>query len=65
LEPTNLTSSLIELSSFVELKALPNHFKYVYLDKQEPLPVIIALHLTVGHEESLMSVLKKNKETIG
>jgi len=54
----------IESSPFIELKGLPKHLKYVYLGKQETLLVIIASHLTVGHEESLMSVLKKYKEVI-
>jgi len=65
LEPTNLTSPSIESSPSVELKALPNHLKYVYLREQETLPVIIASHLTIGHEESLMSVLRKYKKSIG
>jgi len=48
----------------VKLKALPKHLKYVYLREQETLPVIIVSHLTVGHEESLMSVFRKHKEAI-
>ena len=65
LEPTNLTPTSIESSPPLELKALPKHLKYVCLDGQETLPVIIASHLTVGQEESLTSILKKHKESIG
>jgi len=63
-EPTNLTPS-IESSLSIELKALPKHLKYIYLDGQETLPVNIASHLTAGQEESLVSVLKKHREAIG
>ena len=42
-----------------------NHLKYVYLGGQETFPVIIVSHLTVGQEESLMSVLIKHRKAIG
>jgi len=44
---------------------LPKHLKYVYLGEQETLPVIITSHLTAGHGERLMSVLRKHKKAIG
>ena len=65
LEPTKLTPPSIEPFPSIELKVLPKHLKYVYLDKQETLSVIIASHLIVGHEESLMSLLRKYKKAIG
>ena len=43
-ESTNLTPPFIESSPFLELKALPKHLKYIYLDEQETLPVIIVSH---------------------
>ena len=64
-EPTNLTPSFIESSPSIKLKTLPKHFKYIYLDGQETLPVIIVSHLTAGKEESLTLVLRKHKEDIG
>jgi len=65
LEPTILTPPSIEPFPSIKLKVLPKHLKYVYLGEQETLSVIIASHLTAGHEESLMSVLRKYKEAIG
>jgi len=44
LESTNLTPPFIESSPFLELKALPKHLKYIYLDEQETLSVIIVSH---------------------
>jgi len=64
LESTNLISPSIELSPSLELKSFPKHLKYVYLDGQETLPVIIASHLTTRQEESLMCVLRKHRGAI-
>ena len=47
------------------LKALPKHIKYVYLGGPETLSVIIASHLTDGHEESLITVLRKHRKATG
>ncbi|KAK9911904.1 hypothetical protein M0R45_035784 [Rubus argutus] len=49
----------------LELKPLPNHLKYVYLEKDETLPVIIAANLTVLEEEKLIRVLREHKTAIG
>ena len=65
MEPTNLTHPSSEPSSFLELKALPAHLKYVYLGEQKTLPVIIASHLNDGEEEDLKTILRKHKEAIG
>jgi len=54
----------IESSPFIELKVLPKHLKYVYLNEQETFSVIIASHLTAKHEESLILILRKYKKTI-
>ena len=48
-----------------ELKALPNHLKYKYLDEKESFPVIIASNLTEQQEEDLLTVLRENREAIG
>ncbi|XP_073120583.1 uncharacterized protein [Henckelia pumila] len=45
----------------VELKPLPNHLKYVFLDENENLPVIISSSLTDEMETKLLDVLKSHK----
>jgi len=65
LESTNLTPPSIELSFFLELKALPKHLEYVYLGAQETFPIIIRSHLAEGKEEKLILILRKNREAIG
>jgi len=49
----------------LKLKVLPEYLKYAYLGENDTLPVIIASHLSGEQEESLMSVLIKEKEAIG
>ena len=65
MEPTNLTHPSSEPSSSLELKALPTHLKYVYLDEQEIFSVIIASHLTYGQEENLKTIFRKHRKAIG
>ena len=63
-KPTNLTPPSIESFPSIELKALHKYLKYIYLGEKETLPVIIVSHLTVGKEESLMSVIRKHRDAI-
>ncbi|XP_015969945.1 uncharacterized protein LOC107493362 [Arachis duranensis] len=49
----------------MELKPLPPHLRYSYLDEAQELPVIIAQELTPQQEEKLLNVLRKNKRAIG
>ncbi|CAJ2638318.1 unnamed protein product [Trifolium pratense] len=49
----------------LELKTLPSHLKYVFLGNDDQKPVIISNSLSKGEEESLIQVLKNNKEAIG
>ncbi|XP_062083485.1 uncharacterized protein LOC133789741 [Humulus lupulus] len=49
----------------LELKPLPEHLKYVYLGRNETLPVIIARDLNKVQEEKLMRVLQEYKTAIG
>ncbi|XP_074311480.1 uncharacterized protein LOC141647254 [Silene latifolia] len=49
----------------VELKPLPSHLKYAFLESEETLPVIISSKLTKEQEEALIRVLKQHKEAIG
>ena len=62
-EISDITSN--EATTFLELKALPEHLKYAYLGGRETLPVIIASYLTEQQEDSLMSILKRHREAIG
>ena len=47
----------------IELKILPNHLKYVFLE--EGKPVVISNALTIEEENRLVDVLKKHREAIG
>ena len=52
-------------NSIVELKELPVHLKYSYLEKENIHPVIISAALDSKQEESLLSILKLYKNVIG
>ncbi|XP_058763785.1 uncharacterized protein LOC131637214 [Vicia villosa] len=49
----------------MELKLLPTHMKYVFLDKEGKKPVVISSKLTTQEEERLLQILQKNKAAIG
>src|ERR1043165_9832081 len=49
----------------LELKELPSHLKYVFLEEGGKKPVIISNTLSENEEESLIEVLKSNKNAIG
>ena len=49
----------------VELKVLPSHLKYVFLEDDGAKPVIITSSLSVDEETTLVVILKSNKEAIG
>nr|GEU63974.1 hypothetical protein [Tanacetum cinerariifolium] len=48
----------------VELKDLPPHLEYAFLEGNDKLPIIIAKDLSVEEKASLIKVLKSNKQTI-
>nr|GEW18974.1 reverse transcriptase domain-containing protein [Tanacetum cinerariifolium] len=48
----------------LELKYLPSHLEYAYLEGVDKLPVIIAKDLKVNENESLLKVLKSHKRVI-
>ncbi|RDX75208.1 hypothetical protein CR513_44938, partial [Mucuna pruriens] len=48
----------------MELKLLPSHLKYAYLDSKQQLPVIIANNLTKEQEDKLLEVLRQHKKAI-
>jgi len=47
------------------LKPLPDNLKYVYLEEEEKLFVILSTSLTTEQEQRLLGELKKHKKTIG
>ncbi|RDX85012.1 Retrovirus-related Pol polyprotein, partial [Mucuna pruriens] len=49
----------------IELKPLPGHLKYAYLDNDQEFPIIIANDLHREQEEKLLQVLKQHKKAIG
>ncbi|RDX95538.1 Retrovirus-related Pol polyprotein, partial [Mucuna pruriens] len=49
----------------MEMKSLPSHLKYAYLDSEQQLPVIIANNLLPEQEDKLLKVLRQHKKAIG
>nr|GEZ44337.1 hypothetical protein [Tanacetum cinerariifolium] len=62
-EETKAKSS-IEEPSELELKELPSHLEYAFLEDTEKLPVIIAKDLKDVEKEALIKVLKSHKRAI-
>nr|GEX20852.1 DNA-directed DNA polymerase [Tanacetum cinerariifolium] len=56
--------SSIEEPPELELKDLPSHLEYAYLEGVDKLPVIIAKDLKVDEKEALLKVLKSHKRVI-
>ncbi|GKA98993.1 reverse transcriptase domain-containing protein [Tanacetum coccineum] len=56
--------SLIEEPPELELKDLPSHLEYAYLEKNDKLPVIIAKGLKDDEKDALLKVLKSHKQAI-
>nr|GEX38249.1 retrovirus-related Pol polyprotein from transposon 17.6 [Tanacetum cinerariifolium] len=48
----------------VELKDLPPHLEYAFLEGDDQLPVIIAKDLSIGQKTALITVLKSDKRAI-
>ena len=54
------------LNPTIELKPLPDSFKYIFQGHNETFPAIITSNLNEDQESKLLKILKeKNKETIG
>nr|GEU44221.1 reverse transcriptase domain-containing protein [Tanacetum cinerariifolium] len=56
--------SSIEEPLELELKDLPSHLEYAYLEGVDKLPMIIAKDLKVDEKEALLKVLKSHKRAI-
>jgi len=65
ISPSPLVPDIQPASSTLELKPLPDNLKYVYLEEENKLPVIISTSLTAEQEQRLLQVLKKHKKAIG
>ena len=64
-KPRSSSKPSIEEASKVELKPLPINLKCAYLDVNETLSVIIVANLTISPKETLLAVLRDDKEAIG
>nr|GEV83990.1 reverse transcriptase domain-containing protein [Tanacetum cinerariifolium] len=62
-EETKAKSS-IEEPPELELKELPSHLEYAFLEESDKLPVIIAMDLKDVEKEALIKVLKSHKREI-
>nr|GEV79970.1 DNA-directed DNA polymerase [Tanacetum cinerariifolium] len=56
--------SFVEEPPELELKELPYHLEYAFLEDSNKLPVIIAKNLKVDKKEALINVLKSHKRAI-
>ncbi|GJU48089.1 reverse transcriptase domain-containing protein [Tanacetum coccineum] len=56
--------SLIEEPPELELKDLPSHLEYAFLEENDKLPVIIAKGLKNDDKDALLKVLKSHKRAI-
>nr|GEX27956.1 reverse transcriptase domain-containing protein [Tanacetum cinerariifolium] len=56
--------SSVDEPSVVELKALPPHLEYAFLEGDDKLPVIIAKDLSVEEKTALITILKSYKRAI-
>ncbi|KAD7116998.1 hypothetical protein E3N88_04266 [Mikania micrantha] len=61
-EPADKPS--VEAPPSLELKELPSHLEYAFLDEDSRLPVIIAAELTEEEKKRLIDVLKAHKQAI-
>ncbi|KAL5554234.1 hypothetical protein UlMin_041635 [Ulmus minor] len=59
------TSVVKKEGNRIELKPLPSHLRYAYLDDSESFPVIINNSLDDEEENKLLGVLRTHKEAIG
>nr|GEX84522.1 hypothetical protein [Tanacetum cinerariifolium] len=56
--------SLVDEPLMVELKALPPHLEYAFLEGDNKLPVIIAKDISMEEKAALIAVLKSHKRAI-
>nr|GEX36124.1 reverse transcriptase domain-containing protein [Tanacetum cinerariifolium] len=56
--------SSLDEPPMAELKELPPHFEYAFLEGDDKLPVIIAKYLSVEEKTALITILKSHKRAI-
>nr|GFD34037.1 reverse transcriptase domain-containing protein [Tanacetum cinerariifolium] len=56
--------SSVDEPPVVELKALPPHLEYAFLEDDDKLPVIITKYLSTEEKTALITVLKSHKRAI-
>nr|GEX41799.1 reverse transcriptase domain-containing protein [Tanacetum cinerariifolium] len=56
--------SSVDEPPVIELKVLPPHLEYAFLEGDDKLPVIIAKNLSVEEKTALITVLKSHKQAI-
>ncbi|GJS90177.1 reverse transcriptase domain-containing protein [Tanacetum coccineum] len=61
---TNTANSSVDEPTEVELKELPPHLEYAFLEGDNKLPVIIAKELEVEEKSALIKVLKSHKRAL-
>nr|GEW11727.1 reverse transcriptase domain-containing protein [Tanacetum cinerariifolium] len=64
LTPFGDSDFLLEEPPKVELKDLPPHLEYAFLEGDDKLPMIIAKYLSVEEKAALIKVLKSHKQAI-
>ncbi|RDY10424.1 hypothetical protein CR513_05058, partial [Mucuna pruriens] len=64
-DPKESNDNSSSLPPSMELKPLPSHLKYAYLDVEQQFPIIIASNLHREQEDKLLSVLRQHKKAIG
>lgn len=60
-----LKTEYVQEKPKVELKILPDHLKYVFLEEGGSKPIIINSSLVCDEEKKLIQVLKENQKAIG
>ncbi|GJX57688.1 reverse transcriptase domain-containing protein [Tanacetum coccineum] len=63
-EELKSVKSLVDEPSELELKNLPSHLKYAFLEGTNKLPIIIAKNLKDEEKERLIKVLKSHKQAV-
>ena len=65
ISPFPLVPDIQPASNTLELKPLLDNLKYVYLEDEQRLHVIISTSLFIEQDQRLLEVLKKHKKAIG
>ncbi|KAK8931033.1 hypothetical protein KSP39_PZI016254 [Platanthera zijinensis] len=63
-EKERISKSSYEEPPTLELKELPEHLKYAFLEKDSKLPVIVSAYLTDTQNDKLLLVLRKHRRAI-